>query len=107
MADGYGATASLLQTAAAAGLSEGGGRPTYELFGVVDHLGGDAAEGQVPGQQTGRAGHFTATVRVDHDAVSGGDAWVCFDDTRVRSCAGSGGSPVTKDTYIVFYARSD
>ena len=92
--------------------------PSYELFGVVDHLGGDAAmpnqpgvaaEGQVSGQQTGRAGHFIATVRVDRGGASDGDAWVCFDDTRVRSCGTDGSSvhPVTKDSYIVFYARSD
>ena len=76
------------------------GQYEYELFGVIDLLG--------PASST--AGHFVATVRIDRrrDYSIHNDleqhTWVCFDDTRVRACSGP---PVSNDSYILFYVRTE
>jgi hypothetical protein len=88
----------------------------YELFGVIDLLGGGAGAGEEAGSASAtaspRPGHFVATVRVDDKGDKEQQQllqqrWVCFDDTRVCEARTLNGNPVSKDSYILFYVRTE
>ena len=64
------------------------------------------------GSASARPGHFVATVRVDDKGDKEQQQppqprWVCFDDTRVREARTLNGNPVSKDSYILFYIRTE